>query len=256
MRLAQAALLTILIAVDAAAMAPPTTARPDARPESGALAVPQAPGAVALSPAPAARPDNLRRKATVRAAGFVPVDPARTRAPSSGSVCGVRGIEGARIAPIPGRVPGCGLSDGVQVRAVAGVRLSQPANIDCPTARALHTWVARAVKPVVGRRGGGVAELRVAGHYVCRTRNHKAGARISEHGRGRAIDVAGVTLRNGVQMNVLTGWNDPAQGPLLRAMHRAACGPFGTVLGPGSDRYHRGHFHLDTARYRSGPYCR
>jgi len=39
-------------------------------------------------------------------------------------------------------------------------------------------------------------------------------------------------------------------------MHRAACGPFGTVLGPNADRFHQDHFHFDTARHRSGPYCR
>jgi hypothetical protein len=39
-------------------------------------------------------------------------------------------------------------------------------------------------------------------------------------------------------------------------MHKAACGPFGTVLGPNSNRFHQDHFHFDTARYRSGSYCR
>jgi hypothetical protein len=38
-------------------------------------------------------------------------------------------------------------------------------------------------------------------------------------------------------------------------MRKAACGPFNTVLGPGSDPFHGDHFHLDTARGR-GPYCR
>jgi hypothetical protein len=42
----------------------------------------------------------------------------------------------------------------------------------------------------------------------------------------------------------------------MRRMHRGACGPFGTVLGPEADRYHQDHFHFDTARYRSGSYCR
>jgi len=30
----------------------------------------------------------------------------------------------------------------------------------------------------------------------------------------------------------------------------------GTVLGPEANRFHRDHFHFDTAEYRSGPYCR
>ena len=32
-------------------------------------------------------------------------------------------------------------------------------------------------------------------------------------------------------MTVLRGWRDGTQGPILRQMHKAACGPFGTVLG-------------------------
>jgi hypothetical protein len=39
-------------------------------------------------------------------------------------------------------------------------------------------------------------------------------------------------------------------------MHRAACGTFGTTLGPGSDGMHEDHFHYDTARHRNGAYCR
>jgi hypothetical protein len=42
----------------------------------------------------------------------------------------------------------------------------------------------------------------------------------------------------------------------MRRAHKTACGPFGTVLGPNADRYHQDHFHFDTARYRSGSYCR
>ena len=49
---------------------------------------------------------------------------------------------------------------------------------------------------------------------------------------------------------------DRQDGALLQRMHRGACGPFGTVLGPDADRYHKGHFHFDTARRRSGPICR
>ena len=175
---------------------------------------------------------------------------------AAGSVCGDPTIRGAAIAPVAGRLPGCGVADPVRISAVAGVTLSQPSVMDCPTARALRTWVEGGVKPAVGNLGGGVSELRVAAHYVCRTRNHKPGGRISEHGKGRAIDISALVLENDAAITVARGWRDPAQGPVLRRVHRAACGPFGTVLGPESDRYHQAHFHLDTARYRSGPFCR
>ena len=46
------------------------------------------------------------------------------------------------------------------------------------------------------------------------------------------------------------------RGKALKKMHKIACGPFGTVLGPNANRFHRDHFHFDTARYRSGSYCK
>jgi hypothetical protein len=134
------------------------------------------------------------------------------------------------------------------------VRLSTPARIDCTTARALKTWVDTGIKPAVGTRGGGVESLRIAASYVCRPRNSQSGARISEHGRGRAVDVSGIILRDGSELTVLRDWTRTPK--VMKAVHGSACGPFGTVLGPKSDRFHQDHIHVDTARYRSGPYCR
>ena len=176
--------------------------------------------------------------------------------PRSGSVCGDPAIRGQSIPPIPARLRGCGLDDGVRVTAIDGVLLSQPAKIDCTTARALRRWVGGTVKPAVGDLGGGVVALKVAAHYSCRTRNNQPGGQISEHGRGRAIDISAIVLKNGVSMTVLQGWNDRVQGPILRKVHARACGTFGTVLGPGADRFHREHLQLDTARHRGGAYCR
>ncbi len=173
-----------------------------------------------------------------------------------GSICGVKAIKGQALSSIPGKLSGCGVSKPMRVTAVSGVRLSQGAIMDCTTAKALNSWVQNGVFPAVGRLGGGPAELKVVAHYSCRTRNNKPGAKISEHGRGRAVDIAGVTLKNGAFLSVLKGWRDPVQGKALKAMHASACGPFGTVLGPNSDKYHKDHLHLDTAKYRSGSYCR
>ena len=79
---------------------------------------------------------------------------------------------------------------------------------------------------------------------------------MSEHAHGKAIDIASIGLRDGQEITVLTGWNSNDDGQQLRRMWRDACGPFGTVLGPEADELHRDHFHFDTARHRSGSYCR
>ncbi|MBN9885959.1 extensin family protein [Salipiger abyssi] len=205
----------------------------------------RSPQAVALSPRPSLRPVSMVQDAL-----------ARQRERIRGAVCGDPDLQGETIGFVPGRISACGLRDAIELRSVSGVRLSQKAVIDCTTARALKRWVERGVKPAVGRQGGGVAGLRVAAHYACRTRNNQPGAKVSEHGKGRAIDIAAIRLRDGSEMNVLQHWGSGDRGRALRQMHKAACGPFGTVLGPGSDGFHRDHIHLDTARYRSGSYCR
>jgi hypothetical protein len=258
--LAGVALVATLAASQTAASAPETSIRPAPRPAADAPATRAAPVLAAVgvvqSPRPEARPRGFLERFTVRAAGVRTQPAPETIIGRQGAVCGVRDIEGVRLAPIAGRVQGCGIAEPVRVTAVGGVALSTPATVDCNTALALRAWVKDAVLPTVGRTGGGVARLEVAASYACRPRNNQSGARISEHGRGRAIDIAGITLKNGATMSVLSGWRSESQGPTLKKLHRAACGPFGTVLGPNSDRFHQNHFHFDTARYRSGPFCR
>lgn len=210
---------------------------------------------LARSARPEPRPAVPIRTAALSASG-IRTQPSGILTGKRGAVCGDPGIRGEAMAPIPGRIKGCGVDRPVKVTAVDGVPLTRPAVMDCPTAQALKTWMAQGVKPAVGRSGGGVASIKVVADYVCRPRNNKPGAKISEHGRGRAVDVAAINLKNGAALTVLTGWRDPKQGRILRQMHDAACGPFGTVLGPGSDSLHQDHFHFDTAGYRSGPYCR
>ena len=222
-----------------------------------------------ITPRPAKRPAGLLRrdKATEGNAGSQPepqpevirVATLRVRPgeqllkPKKGSVCGDRKIRGETIPPIPARVKGCGLADPVRVNEIDGVRLSPSATIDCSTAKALKTWIANGLKPAAGKQG--VSALRVAASYACRPRNNIPGARISEHGRGKAIDISAVVLGNGEVIDVLGQYHQD-KGRVLRAAHKAACGIFGTTLGPGSDGYHENHLHFDTASYRGEPYCR
>ncbi|WP_299895547.1 extensin family protein [uncultured Ruegeria sp.] len=172
-----------------------------------------------------------------------------------GSVCGDIAIQGKPVGRVGSKNSACGVKDAVQITSVSGVILSRPSTMDCGTASALNKWVDKTVKPTFKRRGP-VVELQVAAHYACRTRNNRKGAKISEHGKGRAIDISGFKMADGEVVTVLNGWRKNPSQKQLKKIWRGACGPFGTVLGPNSDRYHKDHFHLDTARYRSGPYCR
>jgi len=173
-----------------------------------------------------------------------------------GAVCGTPAIQGVVVGKVPGP-GGCGIANAVEVDAVGGVLLSQPSLMKCETAQTLNTWVQEDMKPIVGTKGGGVKSLKVAAHYACRTRNHRRGGRLSEHAKGNAIDISAFRLADGTELSVLQDWRaGNSKSKTLRRLHASACGPFGTVLGPESDRFHQAHFHLDIANHRNGPYCR
>lgn len=165
-----------------------------------------------------------------------------------GSVCGVASIRGEEIAAIKSKVDGCGVEDPVAITSVAGVRLSQTATVDCSIAKALDRWVAEVAQPAFN---GNLVEMRIAAHYSCRSRNSIKGAKISEHGKGRAIDIAAFVLSNGKVLTVAQNYNR-----LLRRIYKAGCGYFMTTLGPGSDGYHEDHFHFDASARNGGAYCR
>ncbi len=215
------------------------------------------------SPLPRARPkglvDAVARVEPRKSAGWGIFKAAAVRTkpgkalvlPQKGSVCGVSAIRGETVAPVVAKIKSCGISDPVKVTAISGVSLSQPITVDCPTAIALNDWVSNGVQKQFGAEG--VKQLLIAGSYTCRPRNNVRGAKISEHGHGRAVDVAGFVLADGSKLTVA---RDYRKLKAMKAAYKSACGTFGTTLGPGSDGHHEDHMHFDTARYRSGAYCR
>ena len=239
------------------------------------VAAPVAEGALASSLRPEPRPKKLVEriaalKASAPAAGLElssnpdgkDVDLAAVEPPSAkerrkkkretasmkGSVCGVPAIKGEEIKRITSKVNGCGVEDPVAVTSIAGVRLSQTATVDCSIAQARYSWVDEVAQPAFD---GKLVELQVAAHYICRGRNNKKGAPISEHGKGRAIDISAFILSDGKVLTVAGNYNR-----LLRRIYKAACPYFRTTLGPGSDGYHEDHFHFDTSARSGGAYCR
>lgn len=166
-----------------------------------------------------------------------------------GSVCGDPDIRGETLAPIHESTKGCGIAAPVKVTSIAGVVFSQAATFDCATAKALKKWLIKGVQPAFGKQK--VAKLHIYGSYSCRSRNNIRGAKISEHGRGKAVDIAGFILADGKEWTVKNDYNKS-----MRKAQKSACGIFGTTLGPGSDGYHEDHLHFDTAKQRGGAYCR
>jgi len=139
------------------------------------------------------------------------------------------------------------------------VALSQPATLNCGMAEPLRDWLDGTVQPAARSSfGERVVGVEVAASYSCRPRNNRRGAKMSEHGYGNAIDIAAFTLESGRKVTVLDGWHGRRdEQRFLQRVHDEACGDFHTVLGPGSDRAHRNHFHLDLQNRRDGGhYCR
>lgn len=154
---------------------------------------------------------------------------------------------------------GCEIPNAWRVQSLGSISFSQPATMNCGLADPLKTWLEYEVQPAAQKTfGESVVSIDVAASYACRARNHKNGAKMSEHGFGNAIDIAAFTLESGRRVSVLDGWRgDRDERRFLKGVHESACGPFRTVLGPEADRHHRDHFHLDLQNRRNGSsYCR
>ena len=83
----------------------------------------------------------------------------------------------------------------------------------------------------------------------------------AEHAYGNAIDIAAFRLSDGTQITVVKGWwrGTSREKAFLKEAFAGACSEFYTVLGPGSDRHHYNHFHLDllvTNVSKGRHYCR
>lgn len=135
------------------------------------------------------------------------------------------------------------------------------ATLGCPMVAWTDDWIATAVQPAaIAWFGQGIREIRTAGSYACRRRNHQANARLSEHAFGNAIDIMSFVFNDGNVVTVKGGWRGTEQEQgFLRDVFHGACQRFKTVLGPGSDALHYDHFHLDLARHDARGqrrYCR
>ncbi|MBN8919653.1 MAG: extensin family protein [Rhizobiales bacterium] len=202
-----------------------------------------------------------RRAPQGRAAPDVRAAPeaAPPRPPPAASATTCRGRLAAGLAVAAALPPisgpgGCGTADPVRLEAImtpAGRRiaLSPAAVVDCSTAEAVANWVRDEVVPAFPAPGAQLAGIAVAAAYECRGRNRVAGAKISQHGYGKAIDLSALTLTDGSKV----GLTDKAADMALRTrLRESGCRRFTTVLGPGSDGYHEAHIHFDVIVRRSG----
>ncbi|MEN3794473.1 extensin family protein [Fulvimarina sp. MAC3] len=150
----------------------------------------------------------------------------------------------------------CGVLRPVSVTRLSnGIAVRSETQMWCPVADALERWVTSAVEPAAktyfpDRTLTGLARVST---YVCRNRG--SGEKISEHARGAAIDIGAFVFED-TEVPVSNADPQSPEGKFLQEVREAACGPFTTVLGPGTDADHASHFHFDLAARSNGPYCR
>jgi hypothetical protein len=175
---------------------------------------------------------------------------------SDPSACRARLESIAVIDAMPRLIgPGaCGGGDMVQLNAVrlagdARIAVKPAPVVRCELAEQLAAWIRDEAVPRVTAAGIVLRSVDTYDDFDCRGRNRVLGARLSEHGKGNAVDVRSLTMADGqvVELTDMTAPKDLREG--LRA---SACGRFTTVLGPGSDGYHESHIHLDLAERRHG----
>jgi hypothetical protein len=132
------------------------------------------------------------------------------------------------------------------------IAVDKTLTIDCPMIPSLEAWLNAIVEPdAQARFGQKVATVNVLGAYSCRGIDNMAGAQLSEHAFGNAVDVAGFTLADGRQIDFVHDWKrtDSQEAAFLHEAHASACQYFTTVLGPGADVFHYNHIHLDLANH-------
>ena len=148
----------------------------------------------------------------------------------------------------------CGGPDMVELDAVLlgdGSRVAvEPAPpLRCPMAEQLALWLREDAAPRLAGLGSQLRSVDNFDSFECRSRNRVFGAKLSEHGKGNAIDVRALTLADGRKIAL----TDPEADKSLREdLRQSACHRFSTVLGPGSDGYHEFHIHLDLAERHGG----
>ena len=128
------------------------------------------------------------------------------------------------------------------------------ATLACPIVSALDRWIIDAVQPAAQRWfNQPVVEIKQISAYSCRGMNGQAGAHISEHAFGNALDISAFVFGDGKKVTVKDGWKGSAEEQgFLHDVQLAACEQFTTVLAPGSNVYHYDHIHVDLMRRASG----
>jgi hypothetical protein len=162
------------------------------------------------------------------------------------------GVEFEERKPVHDGEKGCSIPYPLMVKTLGtSIDVTPEAEMNCQMAEAAAGFVSDTISPAAKAEfGAGLKSVSQASAYVCRPRHN--GEKMSEHAFGNALDIAGFTLTDGKKIDIEPAPELESVKKFLADLRKAACGPFKTVLGPGSDADHELHFHLDLEPRRNG----
>lgn len=199
-------------------------------------------------PADEASPPKPKPKVTAK--------PSSTEMPGEEVACRAKlrelGVTFKEHAPLS-EPEGCSAAHPITVSQLPdGVKLEPEAVLTCAMAEATARFVKDQAGPMLEKEfGSELSTLYQVSSYVCRPRNGTN--KLSEHAFANALDWGALILADGTRIDVQSyKRSEPRRSRIIQAIRDAACGPFKTVLGPGSDADHADHFHFDLAQRRNG----
>ncbi|MES0031159.1 extensin family protein [Mesorhizobium sp. M0040] len=161
------------------------------------------------------------------------------------------GVDFVERKPERDTAVGCSIPYPIVLRTLGkSIAIGPEPELNCQMAEAAARFAASVIQPAAKAEfGADIKSIGQASAFVCRSRN--GGGKLSEHAFGNALDIASFKLSDGKEIDV--GPAPPEKdAKFLNAVRKAACGPFKTVLGPGSDADHSQHLHFDLEPRRNG----
>jgi hypothetical protein len=121
--------------------------------------------------------------------------------------------------------------------------------VRCEFAESVAAWLRDEAAPRANKLGAALRTVETYDDFECRGRNRVNGGKLSEHGKGNAVDLRAFILADGRSL----GLTDVSVAKEFRdEIRESACHRFTTVLGPGADSHHESHIHLDLIERHNG----
>lgn len=159
-------------------------------------------------------------------------------------------VEGKLLPPLEDGVQ-CGAHSPLSLLSIGKsepLKFSNAVTTNCAMAVTLAQWsesVKQAAKDAYGDTLK-ITEIGTGSDYQCRKVNGATTGRVSEHAFANALDIMSFKFSDGSGTELESGWNGTEkEKKFWRAVHKASCALFMTVIGPDGDAAHRTNMHLD-----------